>query len=147
MKRIILILFVLSSFSSFAQNVKDFNLPIYGKEKKFNLAKEAKKYKKVLINFWASWCTSCIQEMPELEALKSKYEKQGVLFIAVNAGEKKKKIQKFLKKHKFSYLILEDQDRKVSKSLNVTELPRTFVIDKSLKVHFSGDRPPKAIDL
>ncbi len=141
MKKIILL--CLLAFNVFSQSVTDFNLPIYGTNKSFSLKTEMKKYKKVYINFWASWCTACVQEIPELEELKNKYEKQGTLFIAVNAGEKTKKITKFLKRHKFSYLILEDHDRKVSKSLNVTELPRSIVIDSKMKILYSSDKPPK----
>ena len=99
------------------------------------MRQEVKGHKKVLINFWASWCTACIQELAELEDLKKANEKNGVLFVAINAGEKKKKIKRFLRKYKFSYLILEDKDRVLSKSLNVTDLPKTIVIDNKMKVY------------
>ncbi|MCY4523353.1 MAG: TlpA disulfide reductase family protein [Halobacteriovoraceae bacterium] len=140
-----LIYFVLFSFLpySYSKDIKDFSLPTYKDNKIFQLSKNLKKYDKILINFWASWCTGCIEELAELEALKNKYK--NVLFIAINAGEKKRKIDKFIKKYNFSYLILEDKDRLVSKKLNVKHLPQTIVIDKKKKILFRGDRPPKKI--
>lgn len=100
---------------------------------------------KILINFWASWCTGCIQELAELLALKEKYKDQKVLFIAINAGESKKKIKKFIKKYKFSYLVLLDKDRVLSKGLGVNNLPKTIVVNKKREILFTGNRPPKEI--
>ncbi|PIK13972.1 TlpA disulfide reductase family protein [Halobacteriovorax sp. JY17] len=139
----LLLLFI--SFGVQAEELKNFTLPIYGKKESFEIKKETKKYNKILINFWASWCTACIQELEELESLKKKHEKNGVLFVAVNAGEKRKKIKRFLKKHNFSYLILEDKDRVTSKSLNITDLPKTILINNKMEVLFRGNRPPKKI--
>lgn len=99
--------------------------------------------KKIVINFWASWCTSCIQELPELRELKEKYP--NAEFLGINAGERKNIIKKFLKKYNFPYMILLDKDRALSKSLGVKDLPRTFVIDKSGKIIFDDIRPPKKI--
>ncbi len=139
-------LLFLLSFTAKSESLEDFTLPIYGKKESFNLKKESREYKRTLINFWASWCTACIQELAELEALKKSYEKDGVLFIAINAGEKRKKIKKFLRRYKFSYLILEDKNRDVSKKLKVTDLPKTIVIDSDMKILFIGNRPPKKIN-
>ena len=122
-------------------------LPNFAGGKSFHLKEESAKHKRIVINFWASWCTACIEELSELEALKIKYQKKGVLFVAINAGEKPKKIKKFLRKHKFSYDILEDKDRVLSKSLGVTELPQTMVLDNKMNIIFRSHRPPEKIDL
>lgn len=145
MKKSILILTLFFNFTIFANEVSDFTVPIYKTQEKFTLSEKIKDYDKIVLNFWASWCLPCKEEIPELEALKSRYQKDKVLFIAINAGEKAKKIKKFIKKTKFSYLILEDKNRLVSKSLGVTSLPQTFVIDKKRKILFKGNRPPKDI--
>ena len=130
-------------FSLFAEDLKDFELPIYKKDKTYSFKKDFKK-EKLLINFWASWCTACIKELKELEELKKKYSDR-VEFVAINAGEHKKKIKKFLRKYKFSYLILEDKGKAYSKSMSVLELPRTLVVDKKGKILFTGNRPPKSL--
>lgn len=125
------------------KKIDSMTLPVWKSDETFKLD-EALKKKKVVINFWASWCTACINELAELEELKAKnsdkYE-----FIAVNAGERKVKIKKFFKKHKFTYKILVDKNKAFSKSLGVEELPRTLVLDNNGVITFSGTRPPKEL--
>jgi len=126
----------------YAKTLKDFTLPIYKTKDTFVLSQAVKK-NKIVINFWASWCTACIQELAELEALKIKYPDAS--YIAINAGEKSNKIKRFLKKYKFSYLILLDKKKKTSKSLEVFSLPQTIVVDKNRAILYRGNRPPKKI--
>ncbi len=145
MKSILLIICFFIKMNIFANKIDNFTLPIYDTKEEFNLAHYSKNYERVYLNFWASWCSACIQEIDELEGLKSKYVDKKILFIAINAGEKRKKIKRFLTKNKFSYLILEDSDRRVSKQLGVTELPRSIIIDKNRNILYSSDRPPKEI--
>ena len=116
------------------KNISEIKLKYWNKDVEFNLIDELKN-KKVLINFWASWCTSCINELQELEALKVKYNKN-YTFVAINAGEKKNKIKKFINKFNFSYEILSDPNRSYSKDLGVESLPRTIVLDKGGKIIF-----------
>jgi thiol-disulfide isomerase/thioredoxin len=145
--KILVLLSIIIFNSAFAievgKEIKEATLPIWKSEEGFDLQKELKK-KKVVINFWASWCTACINELPELEELKRKHAGSHA-FFAVNAGEKKIKIKKFLKKYNFSYKILLDKGRVFSKKTGVEELPRTLVIDQNGKVIFSGSRPPKEL--
>ncbi|MGI4994088.1 redoxin family protein [Halobacteriovorax sp. GFR7] len=145
MRILFVTLILFFSFNSYSQKIEDFALPIYDKSQNFILSESLIKYDKVFLNFWASWCTACIQEMDELEDLKKKYSSKNILFVAINAGEKKKKIKRFLKKRNFSYLILEDSDRKISKKIGVTELPRSIVIDKKGSILYSSDKPPKEL--
>ena len=139
-----LLLFILLSTSLQAKTFKDFTLPVFNSSKRFNLDK-ALKEKKVLLNFWASWCTSCIQELPELRELKEKYG-DDVVFVAINAGEKRFKIKKFLDKYDFPYFILVDKNKELPKSVGVLSLPQTFVIGEGREILYKGDRPPKKID-
>ncbi len=141
-KLIILSTIILFNLSINAETLKDFTLPIYSKNKQFNLRQELSK-KKVVINFWASWCTACIRELKELEQLK--LNNKNITFIAVNAGESTKKIKRFLKKYHFSYLILEDKDRIFSKSIGISSLPQTMVIDQKSNILYRSDTPPKKI--
>lgn len=142
MKKYIL-LFCLLSINAYAEKMPDFTLPIHPQNEKFHLL-EKLKGKKVLINFWASWCTSCIHEIPELEALKAKYGND-VTFVAVNAGEKSNLIDRFVKKNKFSFILLKDENRLFSKSVGVDSLPVTMVVDKDLNITYRGTVPPKEL--
>ncbi len=138
----ILFLAFFLSYSALAAQIQELNLPEYKTNKQVDLKKEYKG-KKIVINFWASWCTACIKELPELEELKSK--NSDVVFLAVNAGESLKKIKKFFRKYSFSYRILLDKNKVFSKSIGVLELPQTWVIDSNLKVVYKSDIPPKKL--
>jgi thiol-disulfide isomerase/thioredoxin len=129
--------------SAHADKLPDFTLSTVEKNESFILSKEIQG-KKVLINFWATWCTSCIQEIPLLENLKEKY-KEDVHFIAINAGEKNHLVNRFFKKYKFSYIQLMDNDRTLSKALGVESLPVTIVIDQNLNILYRGVVPPKSL--
>ena len=139
MKKIFLILSLCFLTQAFGENLAPFSLPVYGEKGEFSY----KPGKKTLINFWASWCTSCIQEIPELEALKKAHPEME--FLAVNAGDNKRKIKKFLSKTGFSYKVLMDKSKSFSKGLGVLNLPQTFVIDEKGKVIYHENVPPKKL--
>lgn len=141
MKKIIFLF--LFSINVYAEKLPDFTMPVYKQNATFKLSEELKG-KKILINFWATWCISCIKEMPQLEALKAQHEKD-VIFVAVNAGEELRLIDKFFRKQKFSYIQLLDLDRKFSKSINVESLPVTIVLDKDMNVIYRDVTPPKTL--
>jgi thiol-disulfide isomerase/thioredoxin len=138
--KILLILFILVTFNLHAEKMTPFQLKEYSSDNIYDLAAENKK---TLINFWASWCTSCIKEIDELEALKKKYPHYQ--FIAVSAGDTKKKIKRFLKKNPWSYKVLMDQDKKVTKGLGVLNLPQTWVIDEKGNIVYKETTPPKTL--
>ena len=120
-----------------------FKLPIYGKkDQHFDLNQYLGK-KTIYINFFATWCTNCIAEIPELHQLMDKY--QDVVYVAVNAGERSKKIRKFLKKHPFRFTIVEDKNRKMSEKMGVESLPYSMIISKDKKIVYQSDKPPKKI--
>lgn len=123
-----------------AEKLQDFVLNEYKTNVKITLS-EKLKGKKALINFWASWCTSCVHEIPQFEALKTKYG-QDVHFFAVNAGEKPNLIERFINKNKFSYVVLLDEERTYSKLIGVNSLPVTIVVDKDMNILYRGFTPP-----
>lgn len=127
---------LLFSLNSFGKDLAPFNLPIY----KSNKAYSYKAGKKTVINFWATWCTSCIQEIPVLEKLKKDHP--NVEFLAINAGDSPRKIKKFLKKHGFTYTVLMDKSKDFSKGLGVLSLPQTFVINELGTIIYHKDVPP-----
>ena len=127
-----------------AKEIPAFSLPVFNTDEIFKIEDVLGK-KIIILNFFASWCTSCISELPELHSLQKKYSDKKYIFLAINAGERRKIVKKFIKRYKFKYKILLDEDRKVSKLFKVEELPKTIVISLEKKIIFSGERPPERL--
>jgi peroxiredoxin len=90
----------------------------------------------VLINFWASWCGPCRQEMPELNKLYSKYKKLGFTILGVNVEEDNKEALHIVKNDKISFPILFDTENKVSELYKVSGMPTTIIVDRSGNMRF-----------
>ena len=88
----------------------------------------------VMINFWASWCGPCRQEMPLLESIYKKYNKMGFTMLGVNVEPDSNAANDWLKATPVSFPILYDRDSKVSKLYDVGGMPSTVIIDRSGKV-------------
>jgi peroxiredoxin len=88
----------------------------------------------VMINFWASWCGPCRQEMPLLESIYKKYNKMGFTLIGVNVEPDSNAANEWLKATPVSFPILYDKDSKVSKLYDVAGMPSTVIIDRSGKL-------------
>ena len=90
----------------------------------------------VLINFWASWCGPCRQEMPVLEQLYKKYKSAGFTLIGVNVEPKSADAEGFLKSTPVSFPVLFDPESKVSRLYEVTGMPSTVIVDRAGKVRY-----------
>jgi peroxiredoxin len=84
----------------------------------------------VMINFWASWCGPCRQEMPLLEQLYKKYQPMGFTLLGVNVEDDPNEATKWLKGKEVSFPILFDNESKVSELYNVSAMPTTLIIDR-----------------
>jgi peroxiredoxin len=88
------------------------------------------KGKGVLLNFWASWCTPCVEEMPRMnKAYQSKAP--SVEIIAVNVGESRGTARDFIAKAGIGFPAWLDPSGEAAQSYRVTGLPATFLIDKN----------------
>ncbi len=90
----------------------------------------------ILLNFWASWCGPCREEMPELEKLQQKYQALGFKVMGVNVETSPEKAQVFLKNMKLSFPIVLDSEQTVSKTYQVEAMPTTYLIDRQGKLRF-----------
>jgi len=85
----------------------------------------------VLINFWASWCGPCIQEMPQLDKLAQKYQDLGVQVWGINVENDPSAAKAYLNKVNVEFPILFDLDNSVSKAYRVEAMPTTVILDKN----------------
>ncbi len=91
----------------------------------------------VMINFWASWCGPCRQEMPLLEDIYKKYNKLGFTLIGVNVEPDSKAADDWLKQTPVSFPVLYDKDSKVSRLYNVSGMPTTVIIDRKGNLRYT----------
>ena len=146
-KLVLILIFVIMSFSVFAaksnkkDNIKLPNIVLYDQYgKKHNI--EEYKGKVVVINFWATWCGYCVEEMPEFEKVYKEFgsNKKDVIILGVagpktkqnlnNVDVEKDKIISFLNKNKITYPTLMDETGKSFDDYKVRALPMTYVINK-----------------
>jgi thiol-disulfide isomerase/thioredoxin len=84
----------------------------------------------VMLNFWASWCAPCRQEMPLLESLYQKYRMMGFTVIGVNVEEETKEARALLANMPVSFPVLYDTKNTVSELMKVAAMPTTIMIDR-----------------
>jgi DsbE subfamily thiol:disulfide oxidoreductase len=84
--------------------------------------------KVVLLNFWASWCIPCREEMPAMERLYQQYKNKGFAIVAVDVKDNRKDALAFLKELKISYPIMVDADGEVGLLYGAWGLPTTYLI-------------------
>ena len=88
--------------------------------------------KVVILNFWATWCPPCREEMPSMEALHQKYKNKGLVMLAVNVDENgASAVKKFLQKTPYSFPILIDTKNVAQQSYGVFRFPESFIIDRN----------------
>jgi peroxiredoxin len=90
----------------------------------------------VLVNFWATWCGPCREEMPHLEALYQRYSDLGFTLLGVNVEEDSSGADEFLAGTPVSFPILFDPENEVSKLYNVVAMPSTVLIDRAGNMRF-----------
>lgn len=88
------------------------------------------KGKKVLLNFWATWCPPCRAEMPDIEKLYQENKDSDLVVLAVNLGEDKQTVKSFIDKNKYNFTILLDSNEDIATKYNIVSIPTSFFIDK-----------------
>ncbi len=90
----------------------------------------------VLINFWATWCGPCRQEMPLLNALHNKYQLLGFTVLGVNVEENPENARDFLKSFPVDFPVLLDSQNSVARQYDVVAMPTTVVVDRDGNMRF-----------
>jgi Thiol-disulfide isomerase and thioredoxins len=89
------------------------------------------KGKVVLVNFWASWCPPCKEEMPIFEKVYQKYNDKNFVILAVNMDASEGAMKEFLEKNRYSFPIVRI---KGEAGLNIPGLPTSYLVDKDSSV-------------
>ena len=90
----------------------------------------------VMINFWATWCGPCRQEMPLLEELYARYERVGFKLLGVNIDDDVHKAMQMIDELGVSFPILFDSRKEVSKLYNIETMPVTVLVDREGRVRY-----------
>jgi peroxiredoxin len=90
----------------------------------------------VLVNFWATWCGPCRQEMPHLNRLYDKYKASGFTLLGVNIDDDPRTATSTAARMGLKFPVLLDADKAVSKLYDLGSMPATVLIDRDGKVRF-----------
>jgi len=86
--------------------------------------------KPVLLNFWATWCPPCREEMPYLQQIYEEWSGEGLIVLAVNIGESPATVEEFAQVYNLTLPILLDINGEAAQVYNVTAFPTTFFVDR-----------------
>jgi peroxiredoxin len=97
--------------------------------------------KVVLVNFWATWCTPCREEMPSIERLRQSLAGRPFVVLAVNVGESGRVARDFAAKVPLGFPLLLDRDNRIAKSWGAKLLPATFLVgpDGAIRYSYLGE--------
>ena len=86
--------------------------------------------KPVLINFWATWCAPCREEMPAMERLYRRHREHGFVLLAVSVDTDAALVRPFLEQHKLTFPVALDSKMSLANAYGVRALPSSFLIDR-----------------
>ena len=97
--------------------------------------------KVLLVNFWASWCRPCIEEMPSIQRLAAAMTGAPFAIVGVNVGEAERRVRASVKRLGIELPVLLDTDSSVFKGWGADVLPTTYVLDGGGRVRYMGRGP------
>src|ERR1017187_4376612 len=106
----------------------DFNLPADGGG---NVHLDDYRGKILVLNFWATWCPPCIEELPSLEQFNRKYASRGVMVVAVSVDDDDKAYKDFVAQHQLTFRLVRDPDKRTSINYGTFKYPETYIADRN----------------
>ena len=85
----------------------------------------------VVLNFWATWCPPCVEEMPSLVQMQQRLKDKGITVLAVSLDADEAAYRKFLKDHGVNLITVRDPDLKSSDLYGTFKYPETYIIDRN----------------
>jgi len=98
--------------------------------------------KTVLVNFWATWCPPCREEMPSLSRLAQQFDPSTFEVVAVSVDDGWDPVEKFLAQPKTPFRVVLDEGAKISRAYGTTKFPESYLLDQDgkLRLKFVGPR-------
>lgn len=84
----------------------------------------------VLVNFWATWCPPCVEELPSLMTLQERMKGRGVVVLGVSIDVDGDAYHRFLKLHNINFVTVRDPEQKVAAMYGTSGWPETYIIDR-----------------
>jgi cytochrome c biogenesis protein CcmG/thiol:disulfide interchange protein DsbE len=88
----------------------------------------------LVLNFWATWCPPCIEEMPSLDEFQKRMAASGVVVLGVSVDKSEPEYRQFLQKAKVAFLTARDPQAVISAEYGTFKYPETYVIDSKGRV-------------
>ena len=84
----------------------------------------------VFLNFWATWCAPCREEMPAMEKLHNRFKNDNFIIFAIDLQENRHQVKRFKEQFKLNFTILLDSDSKVGSMYAIRSIPITYLVDR-----------------
>ncbi len=111
------------------------------------LLDDARDHRPALINFWATWCESCVEELPALGRLAARAPMLGAVVLGVAVGEEHAVVARYVVDHPLGYLSLVDENFTLTDAIGARTVPTTLVVDSDGHVvHRGGALDEDALD-
>jgi peroxiredoxin len=88
------------------------------------------KGKNIYLNFWASWCDPCKEELPDIENVYQEYKEKDFVVLTVNTGEEKETVKSFIESNAYTFPVLLDAKMDVARQYKTNDIPVSFFINK-----------------
>jgi cytochrome c biogenesis protein CcmG/thiol:disulfide interchange protein DsbE len=85
----------------------------------------------VVLNFWATWCAPCVEEMPSLVDMQRRLKDKGVTVVAISVDVDGNAYRQFVKNHNVNLLTVRDPDQKSNSMYGTSKFPETYIIDRN----------------
>jgi len=92
--------------------------------------------KVVLVNFWATWCEPCREEMPSMNKLRASFAGQPFAVLAVNLAESEARIRRFMEQVPLEFTVLMDRDSAVARAWRARVLPISFLVGPDGRIRY-----------
>lgn len=96
----------------------------------------------VMLFFWATWCPYCRDKFPDLGKEYAEMKKSGIELLAIDIGEPKERVEKFLSNKNAEFPVLLDSDSRVAYAYSLIGVPTFILIDSRGKIRFQGNNFP-----